>query len=125
MASMEKKSLDSPDETLPSAKSNFEIVNLGGMTIGRATVEPGWRWSEDEKPSAGTTSCQIPHLGYVIAGRMRFKMDDGAELEVGPHDVVVVPPGHDAWVAGDEPFVVLDFGGATQYGSRRRRAWMR
>ncbi len=115
MASMEKKSLDSPDETRPFAKGKVEVVNLGGVTIGRATFQPGWRWSESLKPIVGTNSCQVFHTGYMISGRMRVKMDDGTEQEFGPHDAVVIPPGHDAWIVGNEPAIVLDFSGSAQY----------
>lgn len=119
MASMEKKSLDAPDETRPFAKGKMEVVNLSGATIGRAIFEPGWRWSECVKPIAGTDSCQAAHTGYVVSGRMRVRMDDGSEQEFGPHDALVIPPGHDAWTVGAEPAVVLDFSGAEQYATRR------
>lgn len=115
MASMEKKSLDSPDETRPLPKGKMEVVNLGGVTVGRATFEPGWRWSESVKPIVGTNSCQVAHTWYMIAGRMRVKMDDGTKLEFGPHDALVIPPGHDAWIVGNEPAIVLDFSGSAQY----------
>ena len=74
-----------------------DVVNVGGMTIGRGTFEPGWKWSECVKPIAGTESCQAAHMGYMVAGRMKVVMDDGTETELGPGDAVAIPPGHDAW----------------------------
>ena len=119
MADLEVKNFDSPDETRPfQGKGQADVVNLGGKTIGRGTFEPGWRWSENVKPIAGTDSCQVSHLGYVMSGRMRVFMDDGSEGEVGPGDVVAIPPGHDAVVVGDESCVVLDFGEFGDYAKR-------
>jgi quercetin dioxygenase-like cupin family protein len=109
MASMQRKSFDTPDEKMASGKIEAELVTVDGMTIARIQVNPGWRWSVDE----GTPSCPKPHIGYVIAGRMVFQMDDGSQMEVGPHDAFVVPPGHNAWAVGDEPCVVLDFAGVS------------
>jgi len=95
-----------------------ELVNVGGSTIGLITFEPGWRWSECVKPVVGTESCQAPHTGYTISGRLHVVMDDGTEGEVGPGDAGWVAPGHDAWVVGDEPYVGLDFTGAADYAKR-------
>ena len=81
----------------------------GSVTVGRAKLEPGWRWSNDVKPIAGTTSCQVHHKGYVVSGRLHVVMDDGTEADLGPGDAHEVPPGHDAWVVGDEPYVGVDF----------------
>src|SRR5687768_13914766 len=99
MASLESKSLDRPDETrtMQQGKGKVEIVTLGGVTVGRGTFEPGWRWSEHVKPIAGTDSCQAAHTGYVLSGRMHMIMDDGTEGEAGPGDAFVAAPGHDAW----------------------------
>ncbi len=120
MAGVEVKSLDSPDETRPMAdKGRVQVVTLGGVTVGRATLEPGWRWSEHVKPLAGTPSCQATHVGYVISGRMHLRMDDGTEREVGPGDAMVCPPGHDAWIVGSEPCIVLDFSGMAEYARPR------
>ena len=96
-ASMEVKSFDRPDETRPfTAKGRVAVVSLGGLTAMRGTFEPGWRWSEHVRPIAGTPSCQAAHAGYVISGRLSMRMDDGTEGEVGPGDVFVAAPGHDA-----------------------------
>ncbi|HVB27398.1 MAG TPA: cupin domain-containing protein [Mycobacteriales bacterium] len=116
MAGMERKRFDAPDETRPfQAKGQAEIVNIGGGVVGRATFEPGWKWSEHVRPVAGTDSCQAAHLGYVLSGRQEIVMDDGTRLEVGPGDVVSIPSGHDAWTIGDEPCVLLDFSGMANY----------
>jgi len=96
-------------------KGQVEIVKVGDGVVGKATFEPGWRWSEHVKPIAGTESCQAAHLGYVLSGRQTAVMDDGSELDFGPGDVVAIPPGHDAWVVGDEACVVLDFAGMGEY----------
>ena len=119
MAKLEVKSLDDADETRPFVdKGHVEIVNLAGGFVGRGTFEPGWRWSEHVKPIAGTDSCQAAHLGYCISGRMVVQMDDGSQVEVGPGDVIVIPPGHDAWVVGDEPCVQVDFTGMESYAKK-------
>lgn len=107
---LEHKSLDAPDErhTLPKAKA--EVVKLGdGVTISRVTCEPGWRFSEHLGPALGTEVCPRAHIGgVVLSGRQRVRLADGTEREVGPGDVLAIPPGHDAWVVGDEPFVVIE-----------------
>jgi quercetin dioxygenase-like cupin family protein len=119
MVRPEAKNLDSPDETRPFAdKGKADIVKLGGVTVGRAVFEPGWKWSEHVKPIAGTESCQSSHTGYVISGRQHILMDDGTELDLNPGDAFVIPPGHDGWVVGDEPAVALDFTGMEQYAKR-------
>ena len=119
MADVEVKSFESPDEVRPfEGNGKADVVNVGGHTIGRGTFEPGWRWSENVKPIAGTDSCQVSHLGYVVSGRMAVRMDDGSEGEVGPGDVVAIPPGHDAWVVGDEACVLVDFGQFGEYAKR-------
>lgn len=119
---MEVKTVEKPDERRDFPRGHLEVVHLTGLDFAVATFEPGWRWSESVKPLAGTESCQIHHNGYVAQGRMRIRMDDGAESEVGPGDVFVCPPGHDAWVVGDEQTVVYDFAGgmATEYAKGER-----
>lgn len=112
---IEAKSLDAPEETRSFTNGRMDLVNLAGVTVGRAQFEPGWRWSKDVKPIAGTDSCQAAHTGYVLAGRMHVVMDDGTEAEAGPGDAVVISPGHDAWIVGDEPCVMLDWSGSADY----------
>jgi hypothetical protein len=88
------------------------------VTVGRATFQPGWRWSVDVKPVAETELCQVTHTGYVLSGREVVRMADGTEVELGPGDAFVIGPGHDAWVIGDQPCVTLDFNGTSaQFGS--------
>jgi quercetin dioxygenase-like cupin family protein len=110
---LEKKSLNTPDDLRPfrNAKGKAEIVTVGGVTLGRGTFEPGWHWSEHVKPIAGTHSCLAGHTGYILEGRMAVKMDDGTEMEFGPGDAFYMPPGHDAWVVGDQHCVLIDVTG--------------
>ncbi|MEV0603520.1 cupin domain-containing protein [Streptomyces sp. NPDC050315] len=109
---LEVKSIDQPDERRDFPNGHLESVHLSGLDFAKATFEPGWRWSESLAPIAGTASCEVPHNGYIVQGRMHIRMDDGTESDGGPGDVFVVSPGHDAWVVGDEPVVVFDFAGA-------------
>ena len=102
-----------------SGKGQVEIVKVGGGVVGKATFEPGWRWSSHVKPLAGTDSCQAAHLGYFVSGRMKVVLDDGEELEYGPGDFSIIPPGHDAWTIGAEPCVVIDWQGFAEYAKRR------
>lgn len=119
MAEAEVKSLDAPDEVRRFEKGQLEIVRIGGGDVGRLTLEPGWRWSEHIKPAAGTELCEAPHFQFVISGTLRAVMADGTELDLKPGDVNVLPPGHDAWVVGDETAVVIDWGGAHIWGKSR------
>jgi len=112
---MQKKNCSHPDETREFSQGRVELVALGGVTIGRATLQPGWKWSTSLKPVVKTKSCEAPHLQYHIAGRLAVRMDDGSEAEFGPGDVSHIPRGHDAWVVGDEPVVVIDFTGMANY----------
>jgi len=112
MAGIQIKSLDTPDERRAFERGAADVATVGGTTVGRAVLQPGWRWSEHLKPVVGTDSCEVSHTGYVVSGRLRVVMDDGAEAEIGPADVYVIPPGHDAWTVGDQPFVSVDFSGA-------------
>jgi hypothetical protein len=114
-AAMQKKNCSRPDETREFPAGRVELVTLGGVTFGRATLQPGWKWSTSLKPIAKTKSCEAPHLQYHISGRLVVRMDDGSEAEFGPGDVSLLPPGHDAWVAGDEPVVVIDVQGMGEY----------
>lgn len=115
----ESKSFEVPEETRTFPKGKLEIVNLGGTTMGRATFEPGWKWSESVKSIAGTDSCMAPHLGFMLSGRMTIVMDDGTVLNFGPNDAMSIPPGHDAWVVGDTPCVIVDFVGYENYAKPR------
>jgi quercetin dioxygenase-like cupin family protein len=115
MAEAEQKKLDSPDETRTFEKGRVDLVNIGGGTVGRLTLEPGWRWSTHVKPIAGTDWCEAPHFQYHAAGRLHVKMEDGAEFDVGPGEITALPKGHDAWVIGNEPVVLIDFFGASNY----------
>ena len=120
MAGIEIKSFDAPDETRPfEGNGEARLVRVAGHEVGKGVFEPGWRWSTNVKPIAGTDSCQVSHLAYVVSGRMRLVMDDNTEATVSPGDVVAIPPGHDAEVVGDEPCVLLDFGEIGDYAKRR------
>ena len=115
MAKIERKSFDNPEETRSIDKGKIEVVKLGDVTAMRVRFEPGWKWSECVKPVVGTASCQVGHLMHVVSGRMGVRMDDGSQAEFGPGDVGVIPPGHDAWIIGDEAFVGIDFQGGAVY----------
>ena len=104
-----------PDEVRQHEKGKFELVTIGGLTIGRATYEPGWRWSEHVAPVAGTPSCPVEHVGLVLSGRAMVRMADGREVEMKPGDLFYVGPQHDSWVVGDEQYVSLHFLGADSY----------
>lgn len=118
MASSELKKLSTPDETRKFEHGQIEVVNIGGGSVGRATFQPGWKWSKDVKPIAGTELCEAPHFMYQISGRMHIEMKDGTTIDVGPGDVAMIPPGHDGWVVGNEPVVAVDWGGAANYAKR-------
>jgi hypothetical protein len=119
MAQAELKSFQKPDEVREFPKGRVELINVGGAIIGRAIFEPGWRWSESVQPLAKTRSCEAPHFQYHVAGVLRIRMDDGTEFEAHPGDVSLLPSGHDAWVVGMQPAVVVDFQGMTDYGKPR------
>jgi hypothetical protein len=119
MSKMQKKSLSLPDETRRFDNGQVQLVSLGGVTFGRATLLPGWKWSTCLKPVAKTKSCEAAHLQYHVSGRLRVVMDDGAEAEFGPGDVSFIPPGHDAWVVGNEPVIILDVQGMTDYAKSK------
>ncbi|MEK7453143.1 MAG: cupin domain-containing protein [Patescibacteria group bacterium] len=109
MASIEIKSLNSPDQTTsPFEKGKIETVTVAGITLLRETLQPGWKWSEHVKPVVKTASCQKRHLKYIVSGRQKIVMDDGTEVELVAGDFAVIEPGHDAWVVGDEPNVLLE-----------------
>lgn len=116
VASLEKGSFDSPDETRRPDKTTVDVVRMGSTSVARFMFEPGWRWSECVKPVAGTESCQVRHVGVVQSGRLGVRHDDGSEIEFGPGDAYVIEPGHDGWVVGDERFVTYEFESASEYG---------
>jgi len=115
---VEKKSLESPDEVRKFEHGAASVVNIGGGTVGRFRLEPGWKWSNDVKPIAGTELCEAPHFMYQVSGRMHVVMKDGSESDWNPGDVGVIPPGHDAWVVGNEPVVGIDWSGAANYAKQ-------
>jgi class 3 adenylate cyclase/quercetin dioxygenase-like cupin family protein len=108
---LRRKRFDRPDEVRTVEKAHIDLVELGELAIGRAVFEPGWRWSKHVKPIVGTESCQVHHIGYVVSGHLHIEMTDGAALEVIGGDAFEIPPGHDAWVIGDEPWVSIDWAG--------------
>jgi mannose-6-phosphate isomerase-like protein (cupin superfamily) len=112
---LETKTHDAPDEVRAPEKTRVEVVHLSGYSLGRFKLQPGWRWSQCIKPVVGTASCQVPHVGHVVQGRLKIKMDDGSEATLAPGTSYTIPPGHDAWVEGEEPFVCLEVLSAAQY----------
>jgi len=110
------KRFENPDEVRLFEKGRLEIIQIGGMTVGRATYEPGWKWSEHVSPVAGTPFCEVEHVGMVISGTATVASPDGEVVEMGPGTIFYVPPvAHDSWVVGDETYVSLHFLGANQY----------
>jgi class 3 adenylate cyclase len=107
---LQARSFATPDEVRTAHRVRFETVGLEDATVGYCTFEPGWRWSTDIGPLMGATSCPIRHLGYSMSGTVRVVMDDGQMLDIGPHTVFDIPPGHDQWVIGDEPWVAVEWG---------------
>ncbi|MFF5258177.1 cupin domain-containing protein [Actinomadura viridis] len=119
MAQIEVKNFQRPDETREfEHNGKADVVTLGGRQVARGTFEPGWRWSKDIGPIAGTERCETYHLGFCVSGRMRVTMSDGTEKELGAGDAVAIPPGHDAEVLGDEECVLIDFGEIADYAKR-------
>ena len=110
MPRLQAKSFAAPDDVRDFPKVHFRTIGLDEATVGYCTFEPGWRWSADLGPLVGTTSCQLRHLGYAASGVMHVVMDDGQALEIGPDTVFEIPPGHDKWVVGDEPWVTIEWG---------------
>ena len=115
------KAFENPDEVRHFEKGRFEVVHIGGMTIGRATYEPGWRWSTHVGAETGEARCQVEHVGMVVSGTATAAMEDGRVIEMKAGDVFYIPPGppgHDSWVVGDEPYVSLHFLGAEHYAHK-------
>ena len=111
----EQKAFDKPDESRTFGHGRLDLVDVAGAQIGMLTLEPGWRWSEHVKPLAGTEWCEAPHFQFHVSGTLRVRMSDGTEFDALPGDVTALPSGHDAWVVGDEPAVIVDWWGATDY----------
>lgn len=121
MAGLIRKSFDHPEETRPfeDGMGKLELINVESGAVGRAVFQPGWQWSKHVKPIAKTDSCQASHMGYMVGGRMKVVMDDGEEAEFGPGDFMRIEPGHDAWIVGDEPCVLIDWQGFTDYAKAK------
>lgn len=117
-AGTELKHFARPEEVREFPKGRVELVTIGGAAIGRAIFGPGWRWATSVQPIAKTKSCEAPHFQYHVSGILRIRMDDGAEFDCNPGDISLLPSGHDAWVVGDEPAVVVDFQGMIDYARR-------
>lgn len=118
-AKAELKTFNTPDEVREFPLGKLELIKIGGATIGRATFQPGWKWSTSVQPLAKTKSCEAPHFQYHVAGILKVQMDDGTLLECKPGDVSLLPQGHDAWVVGNEPVVVVDFQGMVDYATSK------
>lgn len=112
------KRFENPDETRAFPKGKFEVIHIGGITIGRASYEPGWKWSADVGRVTGAKLCNVEHVGMVLAGRATAAMADGRIIEMRAGDVFYVGPGHDSWVVGDQPYVSLHFMGAESYAAK-------
>ena len=115
MAGVEARDFASPDETRAPDKTRSDIVRMGGATVARLTLEPGWRWSECVKPVVGTESCQNRHVGVLTQGRLGVRHEDGSELEIGTGEAYVIEPGHDAWVVGPDSAIGYEFESAEEY----------
>jgi hypothetical protein len=114
------KQFDRPDEVRTFTKGRFELVHIGGLTIGRATYEPGWKWSEDVGRALGQASCDVEHVGVVLSGSATAAMDDGRVITMRVGDIFHIPPGHDSWVVGDAPYVSLHLMGAGEYAAGKK-----
>ena len=114
-ATPEQKSFQTPAETREFELGKLDVLAIGGSEIGRLTLQPGWRWSLHVKPLAGTELCEAPHFQYHVGGTLHVVMADGSEFDAHPGDVTALPHGHDAWVVGYEPVVVVDWWGASNY----------
>jgi hypothetical protein len=119
MKKAELKSFGKPEEVREFPKGRVELFKIGGATVGRATFQPGWKWSTSVKPIAKTDSCEAPHFQYHVSGTLKVRMDDGTELVCKAGDVSLLPSGHDAWVVGKEPAVIVDFQGMIDYAKSR------
>ena len=115
MARLESRSFDEPDEKKTPDKTTIEVVGLAGGQIQRTTFQPGFRWTECIGPLAGTDRCQVDHVGYVVSGQLHVEHDDGSTGDTKAEEVFRIAPGHDAWVIGEEPVVLIEFQGAAQF----------
>jgi hypothetical protein len=116
----EMKSFTKPDEVRTFPKGKLELVNIGGAVVGRATFQPGWKWSTSLQPIVKTKSCEAPHFQYHVSGTLKILMDDGTEFVCKAGDVSLLPEGHDGWVIGNEPVVVVDFQGMLDYAKQKK-----
>jgi quercetin dioxygenase-like cupin family protein len=114
------KRFETPDEVRTFERGKFELVHIGGMAIGRASYEPGWKWSEHVGKATGEKSCRVEHVGLVISGRATAAMDDGRIIEMKAGDLFYIGPGHDSWVVGNEPYISLHFLGAGEYARAKK-----
>jgi hypothetical protein len=112
------KHFQTPDEVREFPLGKLELVKIGKAVVGRATLQPGWRWSDSVKPIVHTATCDAPHFQYHVAGHLHVAMDDGTEMDCRPGDISLLPSGHDAWVVGNEPVVLVDFQGMVDYAKR-------
>jgi quercetin dioxygenase-like cupin family protein len=119
---LQVRRFDQPDERRSFEKGLFQLVTAGGMTLGRASYEPGWKWSQHVGPTVGAELCEVEHVGMVLSGRAAVRMADGTELVIEAGDVFAIPPGHDSWVVGEEPYVSLHLLGATAYAAGHEEA---
>jgi class 3 adenylate cyclase len=117
LARLQRKRFSEPDDVRRVPNGQIDVVELDDRVVGRLTYQPGWRWSKDVRPIAGTETCQFHHVGVTLSGQARIALPDGIELEIGPGDVFEIPPGHDAWVIGDVPWVSVDFEAMRGYGA--------
>jgi hypothetical protein len=115
MAETEQRDFASPDETRKFEHGEAQLLNLKAGTVGRLVLQPGWKWSNDVKPIAGTEWCEAPHFQYHVTGQLHVVMEDGTEFDAGPGEITYLPAGHDAWVVGDEAVTLVDWHGATDY----------
>ena len=115
MIHIERKSFKTPDEVRTFEKGKLELLTIGGGVVGKLTLEPGWRWSTHVKQVAGTALCEAPHFQYHVSGKIHIKTSDGQEFDASPGEVTALPAGHDAWVVGNDPVVLIDWSGASNY----------
>lgn len=113
------KRFDTPDEVRTFEKGRFELIHIAGMTLGRATYQPGWKWSVHVGRALNQKMCEVEHVGLVISGRATAAMTDGSIIEMKAGDIFYIPPGHDSWVVGDEPYVSIHMLGAMDYAAHK------